>query len=78
MYRRADLRIPGLPVVERTERRMAEKRGILRYRSQLLRIFVGGLAMISSRMRHSVLGKMSGKGREAMKIQNVYYPLAVL
>ena len=78
MYRTADLKIPGLSVVERTERRMAEKRGILRYRSQLLRIFVGGLAMISSRKRHYVVGKMPGKESDAMKVQSVYSLRAVL
>ena len=78
MYRMAGLRIPGLSVVERTERRMVEKREIWRYHSQQLRIFVGGLTMISSRMRHSVVGRMSVKRSGAMKIQNVYCLPAVL
>lgn len=57
---------------------MAEKREILRYHSRQLRIFVVAVWMISSKMRHSVAGKMSEKRSGAMEIRNVCCLLAVL
>lgn len=78
MCRTAGLRTPGRSVVEKTERKMAETRGILRYHSQEPRISVGGLAMISGTMMHSVVGRMSGKRSDAMETRNEYCLLVVL
>lgn len=78
MYRRAGLRIPERSVVGRTERRRVEKREILRYHSRQLSIFVVVVWMISSRMRNSVVGKMSEKMSGAMEIRNVCCLLLVV
>ena len=78
MCRMAGLRILGQSIVERRARRMAEKREILRYRSQQLRISVSGFGRFSSRMRHSVGGRKSEKRSGAMESQNANCHLAVL
>ena len=78
MYRRGGWRIPERSVVGRMERRRAEKWEILRYHSLQLRIFVVVVWMISSRMRYSVVGKMSEKMSGAMEIRNVCCLLLVV
>ena len=78
MYRRAGLRTPERSVVGRMERRREEKREILRYHSRQLRIFVVVVWMISSKMRHSAVGKMSEKMSGAMEIRNVCCLLLVV
>lgn len=78
MCRTVDLKIQGRSVVEKTERKMAEMRGILRCHSQQPHIFVGGLAMILGRMRHYVVGRMSETRSAATKTRNEYYHLAAL
>lgn len=78
MYRRVGLRILERSAAGRMERRRVEKREISRYHSRQLRIAVVVVWMISSRMRNSVVGKMSEMMSGAMEIQNVYCLLLVV
>ena len=78
MYRRGGWRIPERSAVGRMERRKAEKREILKYHSLQLRIFVVVVWMIWSRMRNSVVKKMSEKMSGAVEIRNVCCLLLVV